>query len=495
MTADMMKIFQGPRHLLRVFWLTTLLVVWQPAVYGGETRLPVRLERTLGLSLDSPFGQLRAVPVQTAKDRPPDILLIYSEDEEIDPYIGMFFFPKGTTKLRLITTEGKTKWVRDLGQGVVSGIWFLPVFPFDLDGNGIDEIWFVNNTDRAHPLDFRKYVLECADSSTGKMLKQHSWPEPNERQSMSHIYRNFILGGIVRGEPVLVTAQGTYDDMQLQGWKAGLSPRWAITVPAKSAGARGSHMCAVTDLDNDGSDEVLWGERCISLDTGRQLFCCDEDRWSGHSDIVQPFHETASDRWFIHTCREQMSDTAPRMVVFDAMGNRVWSALETGHIDTGWAARLGNGSRHVVLGVRVGAKTRSAQGETRTQVESFTFDGLTGKPHALPFEPYTTIPVDVDGDGLHELVRGYFEGNGDVLNRNGAVLGNVGGLVAMASKLTRFPGEQILSYDKKRGRVMLWRDVNAQDSPAALARYAHPFYRTNQRLTACGYNLWNLGGI
>ena len=29
----------------------------------------------------------------------------------------------------------------------------------------------------------------------------------------------------------------------------------------------------------------------------------------------------------------------------------------------------------------------------------------------------------------------------------------------------------------------------------ALPRYAHPFYNSNQRLTACGYNLFNLGGI
>ncbi len=32
-------------------------------------------------------------------------------------------------------------------------------------------------------------------------------------------------------------------------------------------GARGSHMCAVADLDLDGSDEVLWEERAVRLDS------------------------------------------------------------------------------------------------------------------------------------------------------------------------------------------------------------------------------------
>jgi hypothetical protein len=33
------------------------------------------------------------------------------------------------------------------------------------------------------------------------------------------------------------------------------------------------------------------------------------------------------------------------------------------------------------------------------------------------------------------------------------------------------------------------------DTPSAKARYAHPAYGLNQRLTAVGYNLVNLGGL
>jgi hypothetical protein len=71
----------------------------------------------------------------------------------------------------------------------------------------------------------------------------------------------------------------------------------------------------------------------------------------------------------------------------------------------------------------------------------------------------------------------------------------VGGLTAMASKFIDHPGEQILSYSHETGKVMVWADRNAKDNALANERYNHPFYRINRRLTACGYNLFNLGGI
>jgi len=91
-------------------------------------------------------------------------------------------------------------------------------------------------------------------------------------------------------------------------------------------------------------------------------------------------------------------------------------------------------------------------------------------------------------------VKGYFEGNGDILDRKGNVSGNIGGLSAMASKFTDLPGEQILSYSKD-GWLRLWADKNARDTPNALSRYSHPFYKTNRNQTGNGYNLFNLGGI
>lgn len=108
------------------------------------------------------------------------------------------------------------------------------------------------------------------------------------------------------------------------------------------------------------------------------------------------------------------------------------------------------------------------------------------------FVPF--FPFDLDGDGLHELVRGIAEGNGEVLDRTGRVIGNIGGSVAMVSKVMDRPGEQILCYYPD-GTSRIWADKNAKDSETAKWRCEHPFYKANQRLTATGYNIVNLGGL
>ena len=66
--------------------------------------------------------------------------------------------------------------------------------------------------------------------------------------------------------------------------------------------------------------------------------------------------------------------------------------------------------------------------------------------------------------------------------------------MSIASKLLYHPGEQILAFTPE-GAVLIWGDRDAEDTPAALARYAHPFYRASQSLTATGYNRENLGGL
>jgi hypothetical protein len=442
------------------------------------------------ISLKQQIGQLRAVPVNLGLGQPKAFLLIYAEDAEIDPYVPMFFFPTGTNKLMLVTQEGEVLWQRDMGRGTIPGIWFFPVFPFDMNGDGVDEIYLINNRDPAHPLNYHQYCLESVDARTGETLGQ--WDLPGqELQDMSRRFRYFILGGFVHGKPILITGQGTYGPMTLQGWNPDMSVRWQTNIDGTN-GARGSHMCAVVDFENSGVDGVLWGERYIELDSGRELWSADTGAFSGHSDIVQPILDWNTRGWYIHTCRE--SGQAPRVVCFDQRGKRLWGDLEEGHIDTGWAARLGENGEPIVLAVRISQKLRGAEGEHRTGIEEFTYRPLQGERIELGFSAYTTIPVDLNGDGIHELVKGYFEGDGTVLDRRGNILGNVGGHSAMASKFIDHPGEQILSYAQD-GTVRIWVDRNAHDTATAMLRYEHPFYRTNQRLTASGYNLFNLGGI
>lgn len=453
---------------------------------------PLDLAPVATAELGSPIGQLRAAPVRLGEERA--VLVVYGADFDVDPYVEMFFFPTDTLKMALLSASGEVVWRRDLGPGVVPGVWFCPVLPFDLDGDGSDEIWFVNNVHAAHPLGLSGYRLERLDPHTGHTTGQWPWPSLGRGQELSHTFRNFILGGSARGQPVLVTAQGTYGDMFLQAWRPDMGTRWELEIPSDQPGARGSHMCPVCDINHDGVDELMWGERCIELDTGGELFCADRHRYRGHSDVVQPLLDGRSGRWFLYTCRESDGQAAPRVALFDNRGQRLWGDLQRGHVDMGWVARLGEDGDFLAMAIRIGHKTCGPEGRAHQQREEFTYRALTGEPHPLPFSVYQTLPVDLDGDGCHELVRGGPGADGQVLDRRGTSLASVGGPVAMASKFLDLPGEQVLSYHPD-GTVRFWADRNARDSAAARARVGHPFYRANQRLTAVGYNLSDLGGI
>ncbi|MBN2317173.1 MAG: hypothetical protein JXM79_24825 [Sedimentisphaerales bacterium] len=474
-----------------------LLLTFSPAFIEARTNPEQTpefdVQIALELKLGEPTGQLRAVPVHLGKGQPRAILAVHCPDAEVDPYVEMFFFPKDTLKLTLFDEKGKILWRRDLGRGVIPGIWFTPVYPFDLDGDGVDEIWFVNNLDADHPLSINNLRLERIDARTSQTTGQWPWPRPAGNQSLSHTFRNFILGGYVKGKPVLITAQGTYGPMAIQAHNSDMQLRWEYKIRGETPGARGSHMCPVLDTNHDHIDELLWGERCIELDTGKELFCADRDTYRGHSDVIQPVLDRSSNKWFFFTCRES-TNVSPRVALFNDAGRRIWGDVDQGHMDMGWVARIGENGEQIAMAIRIGAKTAGPKGFFRQEVDEFTYNALSGQPHPLPFSVFCTLPVDLNGDGIHELVRGLAEGNGDILDHKGRIIGNINGKAAIASKILDHPGEQILSF-RPDGTICIWADRNAHDTPEALKRTSHPFYKANQKLSATGYNVVNLGGI
>lgn len=447
-------------------------------------------------SLGSPVLSCQALPLRLGSGMIDAFLLVHSNSAGSNPWIEMFSYPNDTRKLAAFDLAGRPLWKRDLGPGVVPESGFSPTFAFDLDGDGIDEIYFVNNIDPDHPLAISKYRLERVEAATGRTTGQWKWPGFNCEASMNDAFRNVIAGGYVQGAPVLLTAQGLYKEMYLQAWNPDLSLRWEKAIGAGTPGARGSHMHPVVDLNADGVDEWLWGERCLSLDDGHELFCADADTYSGHSDIIQPFRDPSDGSWLFFAAREKQSTIAPRVAVYDAAGKRLWGDVDRGHMHIGWLARLERG-RHTAMVLRIASQEQTKKARMIGDREVFAYDAATGAPKTLPFDPFQTIPVDLDGDGLHELVRGTRHNgdcNGEVLDGTGRMLGNVEGTVAMASKFLPLPGEQLLTY-KADGTVQIWADAAAADTDEARTRYAEPFYALHQRFMACGNHLHVLGGV
>lgn len=458
-----------------------------------KTSATFAIEPVLRIALGQKLGQVRAAPVDLGPQEPKAFVVAYSADYDVNPWPEMFYYPTDTLKIAVVTEEGCVLWKKDLGPGVVPGMWFCPVFPFDLDGDGVDELWIVNNSDPEHPLSFKNRKLERLDLRTGVTTGQWSWPWHLGVMSRGHVALNFIFGGKVRGRPVLVTAQGTYGEMRLQGWNADMSSRWQVEIPEYSPGARGSHMHPLVDINGDGIDEVLWGERCLSLDDGHELFCCDRETYRGHSDMVLPVWNYGSGQWVIYTFRESDLEVSPRVACFDQSGQRIWGDLDAGHMDMGWVARFRERGT-VATAIRISFKTSAAAGHVHHDQDEFAYNVFNGGKMHLPFSTYQTIPVDIDGDGFHELARGLYKGSGEILDENGLIMGTVNGPVALAAKFLDLPGEQLLSFSPD-GELRVWANHEADDSRAAKARYEHAFYVNNRKLAASGAHLHILGGV
>ena len=449
-------------------------------------------------NVGSEIGTLRAVPVHYGPDKD-GILVIYSADKEIDPWVEMFYPPTDHLKFVMYDMEGKEIWRKVLEDMTLNGVWFTPVFPFDLDGDGMDEIWFVRNTDKDHPLSYDHLKLEVLDAASGETTSEYPWPKTVRDEALSHTFRNFIMGGHVGGEAVLMTAQGTYGKMGIQAWNPNMEKRWDLVINEDDPGARGSHMCPIVDIDMDGTDELMWGERCINLDKGEYLFIADLELYNGHSDVVQPVWNYLEGKWYLYTCREsgENGSIKPRVLLFDDRGNRVWHDLEKGHMDLGWTAQVADQRGSVAYTIARGGKIAGPEGFYRTGVVEYGYDTFTGDPVKFPFPSYLTIPVDMDGDGYHEFACASGEqADRKIYNIEGNIIGDIGetGYLAMASRFMDLPGEQLLCYYPD-GTVKVWADRNAKESSRARFRYENSFYKSNRILTGTGYNLVVLGGI
>ena len=449
------------------------------------------LRPAVEFNVGSPIGQFRFVPVSTGRQKA--FLVVHSSCAEVDPYHRMFFLPTDTLKLSAFSETGQQLWRRDLGGGMIPGVWFCPVLPFDLDGDGVDEIWLVNNADPDHPLNHEQLILERSSAATGEVIATRPWPQVDRSLEIGFAFRNFINAGLTHGRRRLITAQGTYGTMQLQCLDDKLQQIWSRRIDPDDPGARGSHMFPVLDIDGDGRDELFWGERCIDIDTGADIWVGDAEGWTGHSDVIQPTLNRSTGRWSVYTLREAFEPDHGAVVMFDDAGRELWAHRNMGHMDMGWTARLGPGGEHLCLAVEIGDKTAGPEGFERSGETQFLYD-VTGNPLRATFGLCYSVPVDFNGDGVHELTYTSGKRTGQVVDRTGTALYQLQGRPAVAGKILDAPGEQIVTYDAD-GTVRIYCCPDATDTPEAAERYSHPYYVASLRLWAMGYNRTNLGGL
>ncbi len=433
-----------------------------------------------------PINQARSA--ELTMDGRKYILFAVSENSNLDPWPEAFGYIDHPLSLVLFDEDGRQLWEHTFGRGTVPGIWFTPFIVFDLDRDGTDEIYLVHNTDDAHPFSNMNTVLDQLDPRTGESVAQYKFPAENTMLSkMSYAFRHNLSAGYVRGEPVIVTEQGTYEDMYLQAYGTGMQPLWKRVIRKEDKGARASHNINVYDYNGDGVDELYYGERMISLADGQDIICYDEDTFTGHSDIILPFYDDAG-RYYLYTCREGGNYVGcDRVVMFDADGNSVWRGLRAekngpqNHIHKGWIATVKPDFRKIAFAAGL------APGTKHQIAVEYVFDAFTGEKTEFPFPTALSdaYPLDINGDGLHE-----FYAKGKIYDCEGGQLADLGSGVRVlkAARTLNLMGEQLLITRSGGNAVEIWGDDAAQESERFAARYARPFHSHMAKLAGAGYN-------
>jgi len=453
--------------------------------------MEIQIEEALNLNLGSPALQYKVMPAKLGNGRK-GFVAFYSACYDVDVHYSMFVVPSDTLHGIAFDEHGEVLWKKELGIWPSAALYCFTLI--DMDQDGIDEIYIVNNSDPIHPLWVEAYVLERMDVLTGNVTGQWPWPNYGGIQKSMWYFRNHVFGGYDHGQPVLVTAQGTYADMYFQAWNPDMTSKWTLSIGENAPGARGSHSFPVVDINNDGCDEVLWGERCLSLHDGSELFCIEKDTWNGHSDMCQPVFDYDSNRWLIYINRESNEQIGPRIGMYDTSGQPIWTHVDWGHIHKGWVGRIGKEGRLLANGMRITGQSKDAFGRYYTGITEFVYDAMTGAPISLPYSLFDTAPIDINGDGLHEILRNVAAGDTELIDRDGNRICHLGGKVAMNTKILNFPGEQVMLYYPD-GTIRIFRDKNAVDSETAKKRYQLPFYLRNQYARNIENNIWMLGGI
>jgi len=469
-------------------FLVLLLALTMLPVFA-EKKVPL-LKTVNEIDLGTKIHHARATGVVLGGRR--HLLIKHSSSSRIDPWQEAFQYPTDSYKLTLVDFENnKVLWTKDLGMGIVTGDWFCPVLSFDIDGDGDDEIFFMDNNRPKFPLSIDRSLVGLRAKDGKEFMR---FRVKLTVSTPSETYRFVLLGGKnSKGVPVLVVQNGTYGLMEFFAYDKNGKSLWKRAI-TKDGTPRASHCSNTFDFNNDGADEILWGERLISLDNGKDVAIGTEDGWDAHSDIVMPVIAGNGKCIGFWDCRESNPTEGRekeqfRCNYYDENFHIRWGLFKNGNMDKGGVIRAKSDGEKIFW-VQEDPSSWNAKDRKRVPARFFDMEGkelphpLGGKNMAPP------RPIDVDGDGVHELAF-----DNTVYNLKGEAVARFrGSRIIVAHVRDDLPGEQFVGHEGSK--VFVLADPNAKWSEAGKKRYAHPFYNACLHHSAVGYNwAYDLAGL
>ncbi len=391
--------------------------------------------------LGQPYQQARVVTGDLNGDGEPEVVIAYSAYRNVDPYQYAWSKSEETVKVACFLPTGERLWTLDLGSGIESGLNYQPMVVSDLDGDGRSEVILKTNKS-ADPLNYDGERITVLDGMSGKVKKEAKWPSLKGLGSdYNNDSRNYLAIAHLDGKnPYVIAVRGLYKAQRMWAldknlrrvWErnlgldhyfpSGLRERlikfWNIDDKMKYLWSRikknptldryrGSHSLPVADINEDGKEEILWGERCIG-ENGIDLWTVKENMpYLGHPDVVFPAKILPSVKGKqVFYAREGWGEKEGKIGVYlvDDQGKILWAHWGYHHVDRGWVAKIDSGQEGMqCLGIDIVDKEWNTEGAKLIEPSGFLWGSggnLLGNP---PASWYFSFPVDWDGDGIREI--------------------------------------------------------------------------------------------
>jgi hypothetical protein len=241
----------------------------------------------------------------------------------------------------------------------------------------------------------------------------------------------------------------------------------------------------IADVNDDGKEEILWGEHCIG-ENGRDLWVIEERMpYSGHPDVViaadiLPSNEGKE----IYYCREGWGGRNEKigMLLADREGKVIWARWGHTHVDKGWVAKiLPHQPGLQCYGLDVQKKVFNKSLATYRGASSFLWsaDGtLIGHP---PESWIRSYPIDWDGDGIREILMT----NGELQKYDGTIIAELGAGPLWGADLFGDHREEVVLAPGD-GKVHIVFNTQIMKAPARVALVADRQYRNDLSRTAMG---------
>lgn len=498
----------------------------------------------LVIDVGQPCQQARVVTGDLNGDGEPEIVVAYSAYHDVDPYERAWSKSEDTIKVAAFLPTGDRLWTQDLGWGIEAGAEYQPMVVWDLDGDGRAEVILKTNRS-GDPLNYSGERVTVLDGTSGEVKQEAKWPSvpwsPTRKSGgelpgiatvakglwseYNNDSRNFLAIAHLDGrDPYVIAARGTYKSQKLWAFDKTLRRIWERNLGLDHIYAegfpytpmsfservakfwhrsdkigylrarlarrsimdryRGSHSLPVADLDEDGKEELLWGERCIGED-GTDLWAIEEKiPYPGHPDVVFPADVLPSRKgkevFFTREGGTRRNEKIGAYLV-DYRGKIIWAHWGYHHIDKGWVGKISDEEGMQAVGVDLVDKQERTSGPwTLIGLTAYLWNAegkLLGNP---PVSWYASFPVDWDGDGIREIV---IMKDGNIQKFGGPVVEQLNAECLWGADLYGDHREEIVAAPGD-GRILIFFNADPPDHAPRVTPLADRQYRNDLSRTA-----------